>query len=1045
MAEVKRYFDLLVCVPLEVELQEFYRIFPPIEDLTKNFIQRYTVNTGEANVNMLVVAQDEMGRTSARRCVAAALEDYNAGMVVCLGIAGGLSDDLSLGAVCYSGTVIDVYDNAKVVDLKEGMDSAFSPTHLHTDRAITSALNFLRSNPALGQAYSEWQSICASNATDELLKLDDAKLLNTFEFKPLSLNGTIACGQVSDSRTYNERLKKLDRKLLAIETESGGVFMAAEEHSHFKYLTIRGISDYAENKSAIEKSSKGIVRRIAAYNAAAFLRSQLSNPHFAGILQSLNSGNSTGPIEVIVPSDDDLASIVAKIETDIDEKLHELSPEYKLTDRGYGLPIPRIKPSGYETSLPTSQLGPAEVEDVIAKVNAIVIEIPRTYPDDGLAWVIGHSLITKDLDRKQLLPFVLDGKQIGPPGNGFVAQKGKLLDFLRTNPTDGIPVFIIDNPPLTSRTRTMHLISECRSYPDAKFIFVVRGEPNTAASTTLGDALGVQAYSLCPISFEGIAHFVQKYCQLPPQEADVIALRLTETFERFGLLAHPTYFAGIPKEVLVALLQANRRAELIQLAVDGFLTLLVAGDEADITLSRTTRERFLRNLVVETKAKGRVFSVVECLEFTSDFASRYDFDIEPVEFMQAFLQNGILHYYKGEVRFALPFIESYLLASELASKPALAVQYFDIETKDFDFAAFDLYAEMGADGEVVERVIGKLSSIREDLALPDKNIILTSEASPKLLGQPDALRRVQKRLEVAMKNVRENQQHTQRKQRLIDLSNDIRQSVTKQRVENTERSEDWQAESEEEFLAITKYWVIGVVLLGSGAEHLYASGKVALTEAIAEVSAIIVDKWTRRNQAVDFDQIRETLFDEVISEKMEFSNEDEKQEVRQLFINVADVLEHNFMSEPVRRVLGFLGEQARHKVLVTSLEKADPADSVGAILKAAWLCDIDVRKGGPALGTLLKKAPAAPLMRISLATHLMAQVFWRHSEKGTQLALLEAANETIKPLELAFDKGQIKRDIEQGRVTAPEHSSGSSSQNRKGGPEDRKNLDWQRK
>lgn len=982
----------------------------------------------------MVAAQDEMGRTSARRCVSAALADYDISLIVCLGIAGGLSDDLSLGSVCYTGTVVDVYDNSKVVDAKSGTDTAFAPTHMHTDRAITSALNFLRSNPALAEVYANWQAQCADHATTVLLQADATALLNTFEFSPRSLNGTIACGQVSDSRRYNENLKKLDRKVLAIETESGGAFAAAEEAGKHKYITIRGISDYAEGKAKLEVSSKGAVRAIAAYNAASFLRAQLGNPFFIEVLSRIRSqSNGNGSLEIVSEEPADLASVVRHLEGDIDAKLRELSPEYKLTDRGYGLPIPRIKPVDYESTFHTTSSGPAEIEDVIAHIDAIVIDIPRTYPDDGLAWVIAHSLITSDIDRKQLLPFVIDGKRIAPPAGGFSSQTGSTLDFLNTHPDDATAVFIIDNPPLSSKTRSSYLLSECHNYPGSKFIFVVRGELGTAAATTLSDSLSVEPYSLCPISFEGIAHFVQKYCQLPSQESDIIALRLTETFERFGLLAHPTYFAGIPKEVLVALLQANKRAELIQLAVDGFLTLLVAGDSADITLSRTTRERFLRRFVIETKIKGVTLTIAECIEFVADFADLYDFEIEPIDFLQAFVQNGILHYYQGLVSFSLPFIESYLLASELTQSPDMARTYFDIDNKDFDFATFDLYAEMGADAQIVERVISRLNSLNSEWALDDRNIILLSEASPKLLGEPDTLRRVQNSLEVAMKNVRENRGHTQKKQRLIDLSNDIRESVSQQRVEKTQ-SESESALNDEKFTELTRFWVIAVILLGSGAEHLFATGKVALSQSISSVAAIIIDKWTRRNQTVDFDEIRASLFDEVISSKMEFDNEEERDEIRQLFVSVTDILEHNFMCEPIRRVLGFLGEQARHKVLASSIERAQVEDQVADVLRSAWLSDIDVNRGTPSLSAALKKLPAAPLMRISLATHLMAQVFWRHADKGNQFTLLEAANDTIKPLELSFDKGQIRRDIEQGRLTAPERPPTAASRGKDSGP-----------
>jgi hypothetical protein len=166
------------------------------------------------------------------------------------------------------------------------------------------------------------------------------------------------------------------------------------------------------------------------------------------------------------------------------------------------------------------------------------------------------------------------------------------------------------------------------------------------------------------ISFVEIAHFIQKNFSMSGTEAEVIALRLRNTFDEFSLSAHPTYFAGIPRETLSALLQANRRAELIQLAVDGFLTFIVADDSSDVNLSRTTRSRFLRKLAVSLNLEKRSYAQSELIEFTKAFSGYHDFDIDPLEFIQGFINKGILHFENDSVRFSLPFIASYLLESD---------------------------------------------------------------------------------------------------------------------------------------------------------------------------------------------------------------------------------------------------------------------------------------------------------------------------------------------------------------------------------------------
>jgi hypothetical protein len=124
-----------------------------------------------------------------------------------------------------------------------------------------------------------------------------------------------------------------------------------------------------------------------------------------------------------------------------------------------------------------------------------------------------------------------------------------------------------------------------------------------------------------------MSHFVQKNFDMKSSEAEVVALRLRETFRKFDLDAHPSYFAGIPRSTLTALIQANRRAELMELAVAGFMIFVVADDKASVQLSRTTRSRFLQNLLVEIWVEKRNFSHSQLVEFTSDFAKKFDFDI----------------------------------------------------------------------------------------------------------------------------------------------------------------------------------------------------------------------------------------------------------------------------------------------------------------------------------------------------------------------------------------------------------------------------------
>ena len=161
-----------------------------------------------------------MGKTSAQRTAKILLDKFDTKIIICLGIAGSLSNDLGLGDVCYSGSIIDVLDNSKASDVADGIDIEFSPTHFLTPREIEISLNQIRISPELRQSYERWQF--------NQWEFVEAILPNGARGRdghteltgpPNSMNGTIACAGVSKSEKYNTRLRGLDRKILAVETE----------------------------------------------------------------------------------------------------------------------------------------------------------------------------------------------------------------------------------------------------------------------------------------------------------------------------------------------------------------------------------------------------------------------------------------------------------------------------------------------------------------------------------------------------------------------------------------------------------------------------------------------------------------------------------------------------------------------------------------------------------------------------------------------------------------------------------------------------------
>jgi hypothetical protein len=83
----------------------------------------------------------------------------------------------------------------------------------------------------------------------------------------------------------------------------------------------------------------------------------------------------------------------------------------------------------------------------------MLINIPRTYPDQALPWVLASNLLQIDLGGKKAIPIVIDGQKIGPPRNNLSHLSGIDLDH-EIESQGGHYVFIINEPNLSSKTLT---------------------------------------------------------------------------------------------------------------------------------------------------------------------------------------------------------------------------------------------------------------------------------------------------------------------------------------------------------------------------------------------------------------------------------------------------------------------------------------------------------------------------------------------------------------------------------------------------------------
>jgi nucleoside phosphorylase len=1016
----KRVFDILLVIPLEEELLEVQRSFRSVEDLSTDTIYRHRVDVGDPTLSMLIVQQEEMGRNAARDAVEAAFDEFDFSLVVCLGIAGSLTTNLRLCDVCYSYGIYDVYDNTKAHESKDGeLDIAFSPHYEKCYAPVVAAINFTRTDPNLQDMYAGWQ-LEREDAARALFQNRVIGRGGAPEVigQPRSRDCKVVCAAVSDSEKYNSKIRNVDRKIFAIETESGGVISALSRRK-VPSITIRGVSDYADqSKAQLEDDTSGHIRAMAAANAASFFKLQFQNPRFINAVAQLR-GRETDAHQTELPLNGsikrDITTLIGECSDAIDAKLRELSPEFKLLDKGYRLPVPRMRNVQYVSGLGSKFASdPEEVREALEQHNAIIIGLAKNYPDASLPWVIASDLLTAVIGGKQIVPVVVDGDAVRPPRIGL--PEAAHWNYSEVDPNDGAQiVFVIDGAPLSSKTRTDFLIKQIRDCTDCKFIVITRDEAQIITESEFAAQTNAENYQLTNVSFLEIAHFVEKNFDMTAAEAEVIALRLNDTFNSFDLSAHPTYFAGISKELLSTLLQANRRAELIQLAVDGFLTLVVAGDKANVTLSRTTRARFLRSIVTELKVERRLLTRADVVAMAAEMDKEFGYDIDPTAFVASFIDCGILHFNGDRVGFSLPFVESYLLALELVDDPKNAVRYFDLGDAAIDLGTFDIYCELKPCDEIIDRVINSLEGSCEalSLAVGEKHILLTDAARPAMIRKTDRLKVVEERFNKIADDVRNNRGDIKKKQRMLDMADRVREAVSDRSGLKEDEVEAEPSEEFKKFVDGMRYWATGTQMLGSAAEHLKAETKEKLSSLLVSNLSLLSHAWTEAYSRVDFDIIRKEFTSEESMKTLLNGSyaEADLEEAKRQVEGLVDLLEFSLMAEPLRRLLHHLCEAARLRVLAASVERSGVEGPIDKLAHALWLADIDGKRGHQALIQAMKDLPASPFLRVVVATHLMTRVYWNQADTQDRLRFLDATEIALGTM-FKLRKGEIIRFIE---------------------------------
>lgn len=1012
---------ILVFVALPEEHDRFLEQFPSldiIQDSKFVFVEHDIKTDGFRMISVLATG---MGIDNAYEATSAGIARFKPNLIICMGIAGSLTNDLKIGDVSISSEVIDISQNIKISEVtstrkrqkskrkkiqrlqKSSIVVELSPKSFPIIPELSASIRFLRSHPTLKGDLAKWVRQAKERRTELIEDITHSGLSEEMMQDPTAEIGPMISGPVVASTAFKDALKKIDRKVLAVETESSGVCRASAAAS-IPCITLRGISDHADvNKNALERTTKLAARRLASDNAITYFALQLRNPSFMRIAS--NHHQDASQPQFFSYSDGEPDKILAKVSTDLDVYLQKMSPEYKHRPNGANLPIPRVMNESLDENVEDfSSKRPSPIFEALQENRSVFIKLPKSFPNQTLAWSIGQALLRSEIDGKQILPLVASGEELTPPSKGIEHATG-------INPNDTTvlqhftPVLIINEPQFHSNPKMNFLISDMQKYPSCPLIVISRSESPTDQIDRLKADLGLLDHSTAPVPFHEIASYLETAFEMNSAEADSVASRLDETFSKFRLHTHPAYFVGLQETTIDALIQANQRAELIQLAVDGLLSFVVAFDESLVKLSRTTREEFLSDLAFEIRVEKRCYSKDELYAYVREYGERKALEIQPEEFLRGYFAVGLLNEASGRVSFSVPFLEAYLLSERLRSDPTSAARYFDPQQTEFDQFAFDLYVERGACDSVVSAIC---SYALNTLKTCDKteNVYLTKLVKPRALSNPQMLLNLAHQLGDAAVRMAENsgsKEVRDEKQKLLDTRQAVRGRVASR---DPRTNDDLPEATRAEFNrldALSRASTLLATLIGSGAERLDGDMKENIANLVLQVLERFLHYWTVNRLGINFEELREELksdesVDQIIDELGLYS--EDKESIIDNLMTFLDDQELRLLSGPGGVLFSRLSQYAGVRSLKPIFTKIKPASTIQKLFRDAWLMDVEHNDGKKALKATLQNYKGSPLLRLIITNHLMNRIFWHHWQRESKASFVDVARYSLGPLGL---------------------------------------------
>ena len=224
--------DIAIIIPLREEF-EVFKSFVSIKNAHEYDAEYYyELNLPELPFKIVLVLLSRMGVTFSTHITEKLIQHLNPKLIILIGIAGSLDDDLFLGDVVIANEVHEYLANSKAVRKGQSFTFELSGKQWNSNYELIRFIENFEFLPDDKKYYKSWQEKVTNYKNSELNK--EQKALTRIQ--PSHYIGQIASGPIVGASTKfkNFLLEKGNRKFLALEMESAGIEQAAFGHVYTK-------------------------------------------------------------------------------------------------------------------------------------------------------------------------------------------------------------------------------------------------------------------------------------------------------------------------------------------------------------------------------------------------------------------------------------------------------------------------------------------------------------------------------------------------------------------------------------------------------------------------------------------------------------------------------------------------------------------------------------------------------------------------------------------------------------------------------------------